>query len=92
LFLPYPSNISLPWFFLGYFLTVPLLVSYLLFVAAYHVNFSPFLLSLCSHFVDYCVIFSVTSNEVTSSSYLFFYTLSLRVLPLGSIGASYNTP
>ncbi len=83
LFLLYPSNISLPWFFLGCFFPFPLLVSYLLFVAACHVNFSPFLLSLCSHFVDYCVIFSVTSKEVTSFSYLFLYTLSLRVLPLG---------
>ena len=83
LFLPYPSNISLPWFFLGYFFPFPLLVPYLLFVAACHIIFSPFLLSLCSHFVDYCVIFSVTSKEVTSFSYLFLYTLSLRVLPLG---------
>ena len=43
------------------------LLSCVLVVAVCHVNFSPFLSSLCSHFVDCCVIFSCLKQTVTSS-------------------------
>ncbi len=43
------------------------ILSCLLVVAVCHVIFSPFLASLCSHFVDCCVIFSCHKWTVTSS-------------------------
>jgi hypothetical protein len=83
LLLPHSSNISLALVPSSFF---PLLsFSCLLFVADCHVNFPPFLSSLHSHFVDYCVNFFQSTLLDTLTFPLFLCTL--RVPPSGSMGA-----